>query len=266
MSDARDIRELLDGWPYDPESEVRLVRGQDGRELLQVRTPLGLEQLEMEGRPDGARPHEMNSVLEFYQQELARAEAAGGEAGFELGGQACAELFNEGTLYYLRYFRLFELKRWTETVRDTNRNLQLFDFVRRYAAREEDRDYLEKWRPYLLRMSAIAAALRCLEQGVALQALKILRGGREQLAALEDLDDDTFRFERERSLAALQELEQEIQQKAPVSPVELLQRQLRRAVERQEFERAAELRDRIRALRERRDPQKPNPNPGETTR
>ena len=86
------------------------------------------------------------------------------------------------------------------------------------------------------------------------------------MAALEGMDDDTFRFERDRSLATLRELEREIEQKQPVSPVELLQRQLRRAVERQEFERAAELRDRIRALRARRERQEPNPNQGETAR
>jgi hypothetical protein len=253
MSDTGDIRELLDGWPYDPENDARIVRGRDGREFLQIRTALGLEQLEMKGRPDGTRPHGMDSVLEFYQQKLAQAKAAGGEAEFELSEQDCAELFSEGTMYYFRYLRLFQLKRWTETVRDTARNLQLFDLIHRYAAREEDRVYLERWRPYVVRMTAIASALRCLEKGDAAMALKIVQNGREQVAALEDLDDDTFRFERERSLGALRELEKEIRQKQPVSPVELLQRQLRRAVERQEFERAAELRDRIRALGARRD-------------
>lgn len=249
MSDADDIRELLDGWPFDAENDVRIVCGKDGRELLQVRTPLGLEQLEVRGRPDGARPHEMESALAYYQQKLARAKADGNEAAFELSVQDCAELFTEGTLYYFRYFRLFQLKRWADTVRDTTRNLQLFDFVHRYAAREEDQDYLEKWRPYLLRMNAIASALHWLDQGEALKALKIVQSGREQIAALAELDDDTFRFERDRSLAALRGLEMEIQQKQPVSPEELLQRQLRRAIERQEFERAAELRDQIRALR-----------------
>jgi hypothetical protein len=245
MSDADDISELLESWPYDPENEARIVRGRDGRELLQVRSPLGLEQLEMQGRPDGARPYEMESALKHFQEKLANA----GAAGFELSAQDCAELFTEGTLYYFRYLRLFQLKRWTEAVRDTARNLQLFDFIHRHALREEDREYLEKWRPYLQRMNTAASALYWLEQGDAPQALKIVQTGRAQLAALEELDDDTFQFERKRSLAALRELEKQLEQQQPVSPVERLQRELRRAVERQEFERAAELRDRIRALR-----------------
>ena len=249
MSDTGDIRELLENWPYDPDNEARIVRGKDGREILQVRSPLGLEQLEMQGRPDGARPHGLDSALEFYQQKLAQAKAAGSEAEFELSAQDCAELFGEGTLYYFRYLRLFQLRRWADTVRDTTRNLQLFDFVHRHATRDEDRQHLEKWRPYILRMNAAASALHWLERGDAPQALRIIQGGREQIAALEEMDDDTFRFERERSVAALHDLEKQIQQKQPISAMDRLQRELRRAIEQQEFERAAELRDRIRELR-----------------
>jgi hypothetical protein len=255
MNDSNDIRDLLEAWPFDPDNDARIVHGKDGREILQVRTPLGLEQIEMHGRPDGARPHEMTSALEFYQQKLARAEAAGSAAKFELNSQDCAELIGEGTLYYFRYLRLFQLHRWSDTVRDTARNLKLFDFIRRYAAREEDQQYLEKWRPYLVRMNTAASALQLLEKGDAPKALQIVQGGREQIEALEDLDDDTFQLERDRSLAALRELENQVQQRQPVSPVELLQRQLRHAIEQQEFERAAELRDRIRELRGGRTPE-----------
>jgi len=249
MNNSTDIRDLLDDWPFDPDNDARIVRGKDGREILQIRTPIGLEQIEMQGRPDGVRPHQMGSALEFYEQKLARAEAAGNEAEFVLDPQDCAELIGEGTLYYFRYLRLFQLNRWAETARDTDRNLRLFDFIRRYAAHEEDQQYLEKWRPYLVRMNVAASALQHLEQGDPPKALKIVQSGREQIEALADMDDETFQLERERSLAALTELETQLQQKQPVSPVESLQRQLRRAIERQEFERAAELRDRIRELR-----------------
>ena len=154
MSETFDLSPLLKSWPYDPENDARVVPGHDGREVLQVRTPVGIEQLEMVGRPDGVRPHDQESALEFQLQRLAKAKAAGNEAEFELDAEECAELFGEGTLYYLRYLRLFQLKRWAATVRDTTRNLRLFDFVRQYAAREEDQSYLEKWRPYIVRMNA----------------------------------------------------------------------------------------------------------------
>jgi len=249
MSDVCDIRKLLSDWPYDPKNDARIVRGSDGREILQVRTPLGLEQVEMEGRPDGARPHAMDTALEFFQQKLAQARTAGTGSTFELTELDCAELFNEGTLFYFRYLRLFQLNRWADTMRDTSRNLRLFDFVRQYAERVDDRDYLEKWRPYLLRVNIAASAFYLLEHNDASKALKLVQSGLEQIASLEVMDHEIFRFERDRSLSSLRELESEIQQKQPISPVELLQRQLQRAIARQEFERAAKLRDQIRDLR-----------------
>jgi hypothetical protein len=249
MNDEFDLRRLLASWPFDPDNDARIVRGDDGREILQVRTPLGIEQLEMTGRPDGARPHEMESALEFHLQQLAKAKSEGREAEFELGANDCAELFDEGTLYYFRYLRLFQLKRWAETVRDTTRNLRLFDFVRQYAAREEDRDHLEKWRPYIVRMNAVAAAAMTLETGGFEKALEIVNTAIARIEGLDEMDDETFKFERARSLAALRELTVQIQQTRPVSALERLEQQLRRAVGRQEFERAAELRDKIRELK-----------------
>jgi hypothetical protein len=251
MSESPDLRGLLEDWPYDPDDDVRIVRGDDGREILQVRTPVGIEQLEMTCRPDGARPHGMESALDYHRQRLEQAKAAGAEGEFELDAGDCAELFSEGTLYYFRYVRLFQLKRWAETVRDTARNLRAFDLVHQYAGREEDRDYLEKWRPYIVRMHAAASALMALERGAHEEALEILQGAIARIEAFEELDDETFTFERTRSVAALRELATQIQQARPVSAVERLQGQLQRAIDQQEFERAAKLRDRIRELKSR---------------
>ena len=249
MNDTVDLRKVLQSWPYDPEHDARVVRGEDGREILQVRTPLGLEQYEMDGRPDGARPHGLESALEFYQRRLEEARVAGHEAEFELGPRECTELFNEGTLYYFRYVRLFQLKDWARTIRDTARNLRAFDFLHRYAQREEDRQSLEKWRPYILRVNASAAAMQHLEKNDYAKALSAVNQALATIQALEELDDDTFKLERERSTQALRELASQIQKNRPLSERERLEHQLRRAIERQEFERAAQLRDRLRELR-----------------
>jgi hypothetical protein len=251
MNDTFDLQGLLAGWPYDPDHDARIVRGVDGREILQVRTPVGIEQLEMKGRPDGVHPNGTESFLEFHRQRLAEAKAAGREAEFELEADDCAELFAEGTLYYFRYVRLFQLHRWAETVRDTTRNLRLFDFVRRHAAREEDQRNLEKWRPYILRMNGAASALMTLEKGAHQQALEAVQAAIRRIEDLEELEDETFVFERARSLDALRELVAQIQQARPVSALERLEKQLRRAIDRQEFERAAELRDRLREMKSR---------------
>src|SRR6516162_6148010 len=173
MKDSADIRRILESWPYDPEQDARLTQGEDGREILQVRTPVGIEQYELDGRPDGARPYGFESALEYHLQRFVEAEAAGRDAEFKLDRQECNELFSEGTLYYFRYVRLFQLKDWARTVRDTARNLRVFDFIHRYALREEDQQFLEKWRPYIIRVHATASAMIELEKRSYESALRI---------------------------------------------------------------------------------------------
>jgi hypothetical protein len=250
MNDSADLRRMLKAWPYDPEHDARIVRGEDGREVLQVRTPVGLEQYEMDGRPDGLRPHGMESALEYHLHLLNQAKFAGREADFELSPQECSELFHEGTLYYFRYVRLFQLKDWARTIRDTARNLRAFDLLHRYARREEDQQFLEKWRPYILRVNASATVLLEMEKGAYDEALRIANEALKKVESLEELEDDTFKFERERSVMAMRELESQIQKNRPLSELEQLEHQLRRAIDKQDFERAARLRDRIRDLRQ----------------
>jgi len=250
MNESVDLRRILKQWPYDPENDARIVPGDDGLEVLQVRTPSGIEQYELDGRPDGTQPHGKDSALDYYLEQLEAARAEGRESEFELGMDDCSELFNEGTLFYFRYVKLFQLKDWTRTIRDTARNLRVFDFVHRYAQREEDQQFLEKWRPYILRVNASASAMLALEKRAYDKALRVTHEAISRIEGLSDHDDDTFRFERERSIDGLRDLEAQIQRNRPLTELEKLERLLHRAIEQQEFERAAELRDRIRALRQ----------------
>lgn len=245
----RDLRQLLKEWPYDPENDARIIPGDEGREILQVRTLLGIEQHELEGRPDGMRPYGLETALEYYLQRFEEARARGGEDDFKLSARECGELFNEGTLYYFRYIRLFQLQDWSRTVRDTERNLRAFDFIHRRARREEDRMFLEKWRPYILRVHTTARAMLLASRNEHDEAIRQVSEAMAQIETLDVLDDETFQFERERSLIGLRDLLKQLRKSRPRSKTEKLEDQLRQAIEAQEFERAAVLRDRLRALR-----------------
>jgi tetratricopeptide (TPR) repeat protein len=247
MKNPVDLRPWMDEWPYDPENNVRVVRGAHGREILQVRLPLGLEQYEMEGRPDGQRPHGHESALEYQLQR--QAQAAGHDLAFRLSAEDCAELFAEGVLYYYRYLQLFQIKDWKRTIRDTERNLKVFDLVHQCAEREEDQQYLEQWRPYILRIHTIARAMIELEQGKYTPALEITQQAIEVIENLPGIDQEVFTFERQRSLTALRELAAQLKRNRPLTKLERLERSLRQAIKNQAFERAAKLRDEIRVLR-----------------
>jgi len=248
MNDNQDISAILAAWQFDPAHNSRIIRATDGRELLQVRLPVGVEQYEIDGRPDGLRPHNQESVLDFQLTRLERARAAGTADSFRLTTAECSELFDEGVLYYCRYLHLFQLQDWRRTIRDTGRNLRLFDLIHDHAHRKEDRQHLEQWRPYVLRMHAVARAMLAVDEHAHDQALQILKETHEQIESLSLLDNETFQVERDRSLQALRDAAEHIEKHRPLTPLEKLHRDLRAAIEAQEFERAAVLRDKIRAL------------------
>jgi protein-arginine kinase activator protein McsA len=88
-----------------------------------------------------------------------------------------------------------------------------------------------------------------LEKGGYDKALRVVQEGIQKIESLEDMDDETFRFESDRSTSALRDLQEQIEKNRPLSELEILEQQLRRAVDRQEFEQAAVLRDRIRVIK-----------------
>lgn len=259
-----DLRKWLEQWPYDAERNVRVVRLTDGRSVIQARLPFGMEQYELDGRPDGLRPGGQASLLDGQLARLAEARREGLAGAFRLSREDCTDLFDEGMLYYYRYLRLFELQDWPRTVRDAKRNIRLFDLVHRHAEHPEDREYLEQWRPHVTRVHAIAAAMIELDRGAHDRALHILRRAIALIESLPGTEDPGFDYETERSLDALRELDREIRQSRPLNAEEKLQRQMDRAIRREDFEQAARIRDRMTELRrlpgnpERRGPKSPS--------
>jgi len=244
-----DISEVLKTWEYNRLNNVRKIKGTDGKEKIQIRLPLGIEQFEVEGRPDGRRPYGKESLLEHYRAKVEgykkRRET---DEGFVLTKEDCSRLYEEGLLYYYRYVLFFRLKDYERVVRDTQRNIEYFDFVNRYAIEEEDRLALEQYRPYIIRMNTLGKGLGYLERKKYDQALRKVEEGISAIDSLPDIENATFNYEKERSLGLLRGMAKEILSERPLSEKEKLQKKLQEAVEEENYERAAQLRDMIREL------------------
>lgn len=254
-----DITELLRAWEFDPEANVRQTTNVDGIQMIQVRVDQGafqgILQVNLDGRPDGKRPHGMDFVLDYMKAKRDRWVArTGSDAEFTLSREDCRELFDESSRIYGRYVFLLQLKDYERVVRDTERNMEVFRFVRQYAEREKDRNTLEKWWPYILRINAVARAMRAAEAKHFDKALRIVTETKAAIEALNPVEAEEFHLERERSQQALNELAQELEARRPPSRLEVLERRLEEAIERDEFERAAVLRDEIRRLSDQTEP------------
>jgi hypothetical protein len=247
MSD--DITHILNQWPFDPEKAVRRIVGEDGRAKLQVRLPLGIEQYELAGRPDGKQPHGDESYLQYYERRLAEHLAVGGAAGdFVLTEEDCSRLREESMLYYFRYLLCFQLGEYGLVIRDTERNMEAFRLVGDYAEREEDRVALAQYWPYIIRMNAMAQALKLSQEEDVPGAVDALNAATERIRGLTDVETQTFELEKMRSLGVLEETVKELGEKAPPSESDIIRRRLQEAVESENYERAAQLRDLLRSM------------------
>jgi hypothetical protein len=218
-----------------------------------MRLDLGLLQMEMTGRPDGARPHGFESLLEYHEDQLADFRRINGsDIGFALTSEQCQQLREESLMYYQRYLSLFVLEEFSGVVRDTSRNLRVLDLCGKFAMDEQDRLMLEQYRPYITMMNVRAAAslhLKAKRPNDALRAVEAGLEGIKEFFAKFAQDDEAFSHSNE--VRVLKRFAREIRKKLPVSPVQKLQRKLERAVKNEEYEEAARLRDKIVTLQNR---------------
>src|SRR5881397_823824 len=121
-----DISHLLDRWEYRPgQVMVRRFVGKDGQEKIQLRVDLGILQMNAQGRPDGKRPCGAPSYYEHLLQKSKQSPAA----DFTLTPEDVAKIQLEALQYHHRYICLLQLEDYAGVVRDTDRNLRLFEFV-----------------------------------------------------------------------------------------------------------------------------------------
>jgi hypothetical protein len=244
---SRDISPVLKGWDYEPGTiNVRKISGLDGNPKLQMRVDLGVLQMEMSGRPDGARPHGCESLLDYYESELNEHRIRHGtELGFHLTADQCQALREEAVMYYQRYLGLFVLEDFVAVMRDTARNLEVLDFCGKFAGDEHDRLILEQYRPYIIMMNTRAEASIHYNNKDFKPALGVVEKG------IDNIRDFFTRFAQEDSFTksnevrVLKKFAREIRRKIPLDPVTRLQQQLDKAVKTERYEDAARLRDQI---------------------
>ena len=115
---------MLSRWPYQSGKVLaRVVPSEDAGERIQVRVQFGILQMETGGHPEGAVP--------VYESLDASAQA--------LDGATCLALQREAALYAHRAFILSVLERHDGVVRDMTRNLAVMSMIIRLAEGDEDR-------------------------------------------------------------------------------------------------------------------------------
>lgn len=241
-----DLNELLRDWPYEPgRLKVRKILGADGKEKIQLRIDLGVIQMETTGRPDGLRPENHESLLDFYQQKQKDAERK--SEPFALNAEDVGELQQEGIQYYHRYISFFHLNDFQAVIRDTLRNLEMFAFVEEYAEREELSESVVQFTPYVLMMNTRARASIEIEREDFAAAVSQIEAGIAKISSFYDEQEMVEAKENSPEIAFLGEWLEEVRSRQPLTKLQKMQREMDQAIATEAYERAAELRDAIRA-------------------
>lgn len=245
---SKDISSILTGWSYDGGAiSARWIKGENGHPLVQLRVDLGLLQMEIKGRPDGGRPRDFASMLDYYLDLEEKQEALG--MALILSEDDCSGLQQEALQYYYRYLAFYALNYLDGVIEDTQHNLDIIELVSTYLEDDDLAWQFIQFFPYVKMMNARARGEILLKQEEYDLALAMVEEALEAIVSFqleygdeEDTEEDSYEVEE------LKELRMRIRNKRPKSREESLNEELNRAIRGENYERAAELRDALNAL------------------
>jgi len=250
---SKDIGPILAEWSTeDATLSARKVVGDDGTELLQLRVDLGVMQMFFDGRPDGEKPFGQPSLLNHLLR-IMRAQSQ-----VKIDGDMWVELDREVMQFYHRRRALLVLGArahsegsieeatgyFRRAVRDANHNLQIMDFIKAYSSDEEYVLAHERFRPFVLMHRALAEAQVELLRRDPDEAVERLKAARESIEEYYRQEEQADMARQDPSVLNLRALERQVRKQHGIERT--LQEQLAWAVEHEDFEEAAALRDLLR--------------------
>lgn len=239
MARRENIDRILRDWPYEPNSaNVRVVKGENGRQVLQMRIDLGLLQLETEGRPDGARPNGFESYYDFLVGEAVHL----GE-DFVLTDEQCSEADREFVQFYHRRNCWLRLRRFRDAIADADHTLALMDFCRDHSPDDAWTVSHEQYRPFVLFQRTQAEALAELDEKGPHAAVASIERGLERIREVFAEHEAEEHYDEDEMVMRLRELRDSLREQ--FDDESRLRQKLSEAVAAEKYELAAKIRDEL---------------------
>ena len=244
MARKENIDRLLRDWPYDPQGiSVRKKKGDDGRDVLQMRLDLGLLQLEATGRPDGTRPQGAETYFDYLVGRAVQNGNAQKDNEFVMSEDECEEADREFVQFYHRRICWLALREFHSAVADADHTLHMMDFCRDHSPDEQWTLSHEQYRPFVLFHRTQAAALAALSDKGAEAAVEEITKGLDTMRQVFVDYEAEEEFDEDELVQRLIELRESLRQHFRVGRT--LQEQLADAVAAEKYELAAEIRDEL---------------------
>jgi len=230
--------DILQGWEFDPSTlNVRLTKGKDGRDVIQMRVDMGVLQMETTGRPDGALFEDCETYLEWLQALRLQ------QPDHELDESQRTEVDREFMQFYHRRICWLRLQYYHRAVMDADHTLRLMDLSNQMSSDEEWTAAHEQYRPFVLFHRTQAEALGQLEENTAEEAIQAINVGLETMHQFFLAHDAEEHFDEDELVVRLVELRESLRSEYAVG--QTLKERLNAAVEQEQYELAARLRDEL---------------------
>lgn len=238
MDQGKHFDGILRDWSFDPHSlSVRLVKGTDGRDVMQMRVDLGVLQLETTGRPDQARFGDHTTFLDsLLEKELVSPD-------FMMDEDQCFEADREFVQYYHRRICWLRLQHYRRAVQDADHTLALMDFCRDHSPDSDWTESHEHYRIFVLFHRAQASALAAVEDTSPEAAVLAINSGLSTIRDIFVEHEADEEFEGDEMIQRLIQLRESLREEYSLG--QTLQERLDEAVETEQYELAARLRDEL---------------------
>lgn len=246
-----DISDILNSWPFSPgQPNVRIITGTDGEPRVQIRLDLGILQMFADGRPDGQDPHGCESLLEYFEGVIEDSQEQPESERLKLSAEECQLLRDEAVQYYHRYMALLVIEDFDGVVRDTTRNLRVFDLCAEHAESQEDKESLQQYRPYVMMVRARAQASQAVKDNEPKAAVIALDSGMDQIKHFYTTLGTPQAFDESQEVEMLRGIRDALAPKLPKSQRGELKDRLQKAIDEENYELAAILRDELKNLKD----------------
>lgn len=245
---TRDLTALLRSWPFVMGSvAARRIKGRDGTPKLQLRVDLGVLQMEVAGRPDGKQPLGFPSWLHALQHQLETRREPQRDGIPLLTPEECIKLHQETVQFHQRSLAFYHLNDMAPAAADSAHNLALFDLLHRHAPSREHGWPSLQLTPQQTLLHARSQA-GCLQPSQHAERIQLLDQSIASLARFFEVIGKPEWADACPELGFLRAWHKASVAGHPLSEAEQLSHQLADAIDREDYEQAARLRDQLKRL------------------
>jgi excinuclease UvrABC helicase subunit UvrB len=154
----------------------------------------------------------------------------------------------EALQYHHRCICQLQLEDYESAARDSSRNLEVFDFADEYAETDDMSWSLRQFHPQVLMLNVRAAASTHLHTSNFKKAIKEIEEGLEELKQFYESCGNTEYADQSPEFLSLETWLEDVKNQRPLSKREKLELDLQKAIQLEDFEKAAKVRDALRKL------------------